>query len=119
MAARYSVLASRTTLTDDGATAYNDTIEGNVTFGITKKFHLASGLNIGKLTFDKNNDKNLYKDTLGIGVQTAFTYQFIKNLALELKFTMTAFNEEKDTPSGSVDHHASMKGGLLGLNGTF
>lgn len=119
LAARYSVLASRTIFSAEGSSLYNDTVEGNVTFGLNQKIHFASGLNIGKITLAKNNNDNAFKDTIGIGLQTAFTYQFIKNMALEFKMTITSYNEEQDTESGTVDRHASVSGGLLGLSGTF
>jgi hypothetical protein len=119
MSPRFSVLAGRTSYSYNGDTLYNDTLEGNVTFGVNKNIHFASGLHVGKLTLTEENDRSRYKDTLGIGLQTSATFQFHRSMALDLRFVTTSYREEKVNQNETLEYHLSLGGAQLGLSGTF
>jgi hypothetical protein len=119
MAPRFSVLAGRTIISAKGDTVYNDILEGNVTFGLNKRVHFASGLHLAQYNYDDTEGDGLFDGAMGAGLQTSASYQFNKFMSLDLKYMMSSFTKEETFGGETTEYNITVSGLQLGLSGTF
>ena len=93
-------------------------IEGNLTYGINKGLYTYGGLNISNVSAEGagSSTENFYDDFgTGAGIQLALGYKFHKNIAGELKYASTSYQQDVN----SVDVELNSRGMQFTLLGTF